>query len=374
MESMPEASAVTERWIALLGRKDEPADGVTDYCGYLAQNLAMLGIELKAVRVEWAKDGWLRAIRYVWHSSKQWCGMWIVPQYTAMSWSRRGFPVGALICAAILRWRGVRLAMLFHEPSGVDGPRMVDRLRCAFQNWTVRTLHRLADKSIFTVPLESLPWLSSNDGRSAFIPLGPNIPESLANRIASQDLNGTVKTVVIFCVSESPYAEREISDIAAATRLAASGGGKLRVVFVGRGTVEAKSLIEEAFASSPVEATIHGICDAAEVTRIFSESDAMLAVRGKLYLRRGSALAGLACGLPIFGYAGGASGTFIEEAGIALVPFGDHQALGIALRHALTTPAVWQKMHEKNLHIQQKYFSWGVIAASYVDFFARRSV
>ena len=110
------------------------------------------------------------------------------------------------------------------------------------------------------------------------------------------------------------------------------------------------------------------------MTRIFSESDAMLAVRGRLYLRRGSALAGLACGLPIIGYAGSAQGTVIEEAGIALVPYGDAEALGAALRSVLTNPDLWREMHQKNLRIQQRVFSWKVIAASYAEFFAGSSV
>ena len=97
-----------------------------------------------------------------------------------------------------------------------------------------------------------------------------------------------------------------------------------------------------AFQGTQIEVCNRGLCDPAEVTRIFSESDAMLAVRGRLYLRRGSALAGLACGLPIIGYAGAAQGTVIEEAGIALVPYGDAEALGAALRSVLTNPDLWQ--------------------------------
>jgi glycosyltransferase involved in cell wall biosynthesis len=60
----------------------------------------------------------------------------------------------------------------------------------------------------------------------------------------------------------------------------------------------------------------------------------------------------------------------MEEAGIALVPFGDQEALGAALRNVLTNPALWREMHEKNLRIQQRVFSWKVIAASYLEFFS----
>jgi glycosyltransferase involved in cell wall biosynthesis len=366
-------SGPTEKWVALLGRRDFPADGITDYCGYLGQNLAPHGIELRMARVEWVEKGWLRSARHLLRQSKQWRGLWVLPQYTALGWSRRGFPLGIVITVAMLRMRGARCAMVFHEPWGTEGPRLVDRIRCRFQNWTVRTLYRLSEKNIFTIPLSTIPWLPKDYAKCASIPLGPNIPENLTNRSALQNQNGNAKTVVVFCVSESPHGEREIGEIAAATRLVKSAGLEIRVIFVGRGTTEAKSAIDRAFADSSIEVCNRGLCEAEEVSRIFSESDAMVAVRGKLYLRRGSALAGLACGLPIVGYSGAATGTIIEEAGVTLVPFGDKQALGAALREILTTPAIWKEMHEKNLRIQEKYLSWKVIAGSYADFLAGRS-
>jgi glycosyltransferase involved in cell wall biosynthesis len=366
-------SGPAETWIALLGRKDFPADGITDYCGYLGQNLAPRGIELRMARVDWVEQGWLRALIHLWRQSRDWRGLWVLPQYTALGWSRRGFPLGIVISAAILRLRGVCCAMVFHEPWGTEGPRLIDRIRCGFQNWTVRTLYRLSEKNIFTVPLSTVPWLPKDYAKCAAIPLGPNIPENLTNRSSLQNQNGNAKTVVVFCVSESPYGEREISEIAAATRIVESAGLKVRVIFVGRGTTEAKNTIDQAFADSSIAVCNRGLCEAEEVSRIFSESDAMVAVRGKLYLRRGSALAGLACGLPIVGYSGAAIGTIIEEAGVTLVPFGDKQALGSALREILTTPAIWKEMHEKNLRVQEKYLSWKVIARSYTDFLAGRS-
>jgi glycosyltransferase involved in cell wall biosynthesis len=365
-------NASTEKWIALLGKRDVPADGIADYCAYLAQNLAKHEIELRLERVEWVKNGWLRALSELWRKSKDWRGRWVIQQYTAMSWSNRGFPMGALVCATILRVRGARCAMLFHEPCGVSGPRAVDRMRCAFQNWTVRALHSVTEKSVFTIPLDSVPWLTRNDTKSASIPLGPNIPENLTNRSVSQGRNGLAKTVVVFCLSDPPYCEREIDDIAAAMCIAVFAGTKLRVVFVGRGTSEARNAIDRAFEGTEIEVCNRGLCDASEVTRIFSESDAMIAVRGRLYLRRGSAIAGLACGLPIVGYAGAAEGTIIEEAGITLVPFGDQAALGSALRDILMNPQLWREMHEKNLHFQQKYLSWNIIAASFARFLGER--
>jgi glycosyltransferase involved in cell wall biosynthesis len=367
---MPKANAPAETWIALLGRRDVPADGIADYCAHLQQALEPHGIALQLARVEWPSLGWLAALRDLGRESQGWRGKWVILQYTAMAWSRRGFPVGALVSAAILRLRGARCAIVFHEPWGTAGPRLIDRIRFAFQNWTLRALHRVSRKSIFTVPLNSVPWLPHVSGHAAFIPLGPNIPENVTNRSTALNQNGRRKTVVVFCVSEPPHRQREINEISRAVHSVADAGTPLRVVFVGRGTSEARTEIDRVFREIPVEVYNRGLCEASEVTRIFSESDAMLAVRGRLYLRRGSALAGLACGLPIIGYAGAAQGTIMEEAGIALVPFGDAEALGAALRDVLTNPELWREMHEKNLRIQQRVFSWKVVAASYVEFLA----
>jgi glycosyltransferase involved in cell wall biosynthesis len=371
MASTQKENVPTEKWIALLGRKDVPADGIADYCGYLGQNLAKHDIELEVVRVEWVERGWLGALAELTRRSKGWPGIWVLPQYTAMGWSNRGFPIGALACAAILRLRGVRCGTVFHEPWGITGPGLIDRIRGAFQNVTVRTLHLLGEKSVFTIPLHTVPWLSKGDTKSAFIPLGSNIPESATNRSATRVKNNEPSTVAVFCLSESPYGEREVNDIASAMRVAASGGTKMRVVFVGRGTPEARKTIEQAFAGSGIEVCNHGLRDATEVARLLSEADVMIAVRGRLYLRRGSALAGVACGLPIVGYSGAATGTLIEEAGITLVPFGDHQALGMAVRDIVTNAELWQEMHEKNLSIQKRYLSWNVIAMDFVSHLSR---
>jgi glycosyltransferase involved in cell wall biosynthesis len=370
MVSTQKESGRTETWIALLGRKDVPADGIADYCSFLGQNLVAYGLELIPEHVEWSRDGWPQALGDLWHHSKHWRGLRVLLQYAALAWSRRGFPLGILACAAILRLRGARCAIIFHEPFGVSGPRLIDKARCAFQNWTVRILHRFAEKSIFTIPLGTVPWLSADDAESASIPIGSNIPEHLANRRASS--SGATKTVVVFCVSESRYGEQEINDVAAAARTVAERGIKIRVIFVGRGTVEAKGKILDAFGGSGIEVYVRGLCEAPEISRIFSESDAMLAVRGKLYLRRGSALAGLACGLPMVAYAGSAEDTIIEEAGIALVPFHNQAALASALLEILTDSELWQEMHEKNLRFQKKYLSWSVIAASFTGFLRPR--
>jgi glycosyltransferase involved in cell wall biosynthesis len=351
--------------VALLGRRDMPTDGVADYCAYLGQAMVKYGFEMSSSRISWDEAGWLQSLRKLFHDSRAWSGQWTLLQYTALAWSRRGFPAGILLSLLILRIRGARCGIVFHEPTAIGRATLIGRFRNGFQNMVIKTLYRFSHRSFFTVPLNMVAWLPSNDHRSTFVPLGPNIPENLAIRSKPQTLADVSKTVVVFCVSDSPYGEREINDVSRAMRVAASNGVKLRAVFVGRGTSEMKNLIDHCFSETQIEVRNRGLCDAAEISRIFGDADAMLAVRGKLYLRRGSALAGLACGLPIVGYGDAATESIIAEAGITLVPFGDCEALGLALRDVLSDEALWQAMHEKSIHVQQTYLSWNVIAAQF---------
>ena len=51
-----------QRWVALLGRKDEPTDALEDYCKLLAQSLGKRGCSLEMFRIPWAEQGWRREI------------------------------------------------------------------------------------------------------------------------------------------------------------------------------------------------------------------------------------------------------------------------------------------------------------------------
>jgi glycosyltransferase involved in cell wall biosynthesis len=159
-----------------------------------------------------------------------------------------------------------------------------------------------------------------------------------------------------------PNLQREVSDIYYAMNLAAANGEQLRLVLLGRGTPEAQEEIERVFQGSSVGVENFGLRSAEEVSRVLGESDAMLCVRGKLFPRRGSALAGIACGLPIIAYAGAAEGTPLAEAGVELVPYGDREALGMALARLLTDERYWQQLHERNRRVHGQHFSWDRIA------------
>jgi glycosyltransferase involved in cell wall biosynthesis len=359
--------------VALLGRPDTPTDGVADYCAFLAKALEARGIQMSLARVRWMEDGWFNGLLELWRECLGWRGQWVILQYTALSWSRHGFPFGAVAILAILRRRGVRCAVVFHEPyrQSESSAQLIDRIRGACQDWTARALYRRSEKAIFADPLETIAWLPKTETRAIYIPIGANIPTPLP-RSSCQE-NGR-KTVAIFCLSAMPNRQREVHDISKAMRSVALSGTRLRVVFLGRGTAEATEEIESAFRRSSVEVLNLGLRSAEEISRILCNADVMLCVRGKIFPRRGSALAGVACGLPIIAYAGGAEGTPLAEAGIVLVPYRDCEALGGALARVLEDQRYWQELYERNERVQREYFSWDRIASAFANALAEHRI
>ena len=368
MGSMPRANVPAKRWIALLGRGEASADGIQDYCRYLACSLDRQGVKLTPVRVDWAEKGWWAALRDLWRESKAWPGQWILLQFTALGWSRRGFPLGALAVLAVLRTRRARCAVVFHEPYSPRAASWFDQARGRFQEWIIRKIYKKVEKSIFPEPLSRIPWLTEGGQNARFIPIGANIPQ--LDPVASARLaeNGKPRTIVVYCLTGMPYLRDELKDISDASRTALADGARFRLLFFGRGTAEAKQEIARFFRDIPIEISNLGLVDADRIGDILTTADAMLCVRGKVYLRRGSAIAGIACGLPIIGYAGESAGTPLDDAGVVLTPYRDGRAAGLALSRILQDHDLHRELQEKSQRVQEKYFSWDVIASAFVDF------
>jgi glycosyltransferase involved in cell wall biosynthesis len=353
--------------IALLGKRDAPTDGLEDYCTFLGEGLLRRGVKLEKVRVDWHQRGWMRSFLQLWRESGEWRGKWVVLQFTSLAWSRRGFPFAAWVAVMIVRGRGARTGVVYHEPKGGSGPRWIDRLRSFCQEWVIRQIYNLAEKPIFADPLETVLWLPRGQSKAVFIPIGANIPEPTRPQ-TFRAKNGQPKTVAVYCLSDPPHRGFEIEDISRAIQNAAENNGEvLRLVFMGRGTPEAKDDIERAFTDIRVELLNLGIQPAEEVSRILARADVMLCVRGRLFPRRGSALAGIACGVPVVAYAGASEGSPLEDAGVELVGYRDIPALSKALSRILNDRDRWQALHVKSLRANEKYFSWDTIAASFID-------
>jgi glycosyltransferase involved in cell wall biosynthesis len=348
----------------LLGQLDKPTDGVEDYCIFLGRAIASLGIELKRVRVQWTEKGWIGGLRELSRDCTAWRGQWVLLQYTALSWSRRGFPFAALIVLAILRRGGARVAVVFHEPCRQGGSRWKDRVRGACQDWIIQKIHRGAARSIFTVPLETIAWLPKEDEKAAFVPIGANIPEPVDCR-RTPPLPCEHKTVIVFGVTGAPDTAREVADIAGIMQKASESLEKLRLVVLGRGSLEAREQLTNALGACKVELIVRGVLPAKEIACEFERADVLLFVRGAITPQRGSAIAGIACGLPIVGYRHEQISAPLQDAGVEWSLWQDRDGLVRGLVRVLSDPQRWMELRHRNLDIQKSCFSWSRIAERY---------
>ncbi|MHB8677954.1 MAG: glycosyltransferase [Candidatus Acidiferrales bacterium] len=286
-------------------------------------------------------------------------------QYTALSWSRRGFPFGILAVARILKNHGVKVAIVFHESAGCRSKGIVGWLRFACQEWVVRRLYKLADRAIFTVPIEQLNWLHDSESTAHFIAIGANIPEPAIVRRRIGFLEEKRRTVGIFCITEGAQGVREVAEISAAVRQANQKVRGLRLVVLGRGAMEASSALRQAFVGSDIELSIFDVLPAEEITRFLLKMDVLLYVRGEVTSQRGSAIAAIACGVPLVAYGDSERAFPVSRGGILLSPPGDVRSLSTALERVLTDEQLWADLHARSLAAQQEYFSWDAIAARY---------
>jgi glycosyltransferase involved in cell wall biosynthesis len=350
--------------IALLGRRDTPTDGVEDYCRCLGKALGQRGHAADLVRVPWRELGWSRALVWLWRESTRWRHRWVLLQYTAMSWSYRGFPFRLLMVLGVLRLRSCRIAVVFHDASGFPGGRWIDYLRRTYQHWIMRRAYHWAERAIVNIPVDRTAWLPADPAKVVCIPVGSNVPAA-AREKDGQD--GKVKTVVVFGVTAGECGRREAVQIARAVHRAAEALPRLRLVVLGRGSKEAAGALQKAIDGANVELSVLGLLPADEVSGVVADADVLLFVRGHLSSQRTSGIAGIACGLPIVGYSGPHTGLPLTEAGVMLVPQANEEALAEALTQVLSNGAVWRCLHERSVEAHRRYFSWDAIAKRLVE-------
>jgi|SRR5882724_11355972 len=354
--------------IALLGRADSPTDALEDYCHWLKDALDHRAHPMEILSVPWATDGWIGGLKWVSRESKSWHGKWILLQYTALGWSHRGFPVGALLVIWIAHRHGARCTVVFHDALPYEGPRTIDRLRRAVQVWVMRKLYRLAEHSIMTVPVEKISWLSTAKAKAEFIPIAANLSGTLVKTCGKNpERDGkSPKTVAVFGVTGNPQLLPECELIAQVVRQAASKLKHLRLLVLGRNAQQSEAPLRASLVGSNVELEVHGVLPADEIERRLSEADVLLFVRGGISSRRGSALAGIACGLPVVAFEGPETAPPITEAGIIVAPENDRIALADALLRVLSDESMRINLCKRSLDARDKYFSWDVIARTFL--------
>jgi glycosyltransferase involved in cell wall biosynthesis len=356
------------RMVALLGRRDEPTDAVQEYCRYLGLALhARGGDEIEIARVPWTEMGWAAALRELRQQAGAWKGEWVLAQYTALGWSGRGFPWRFVRVLEILRDAGARVAVIFHDVEPYGGRRVVDRLRRASQLRTMRGALSLADIGVFTVALRTISWLSAPPANARFIPVGANL---LPQPSASEEFSANREDglcAAVFGITGGPTGKRECGEIVAAMCFAAGKLGRVRLHAFGRGVIECEGELRDGLRGTAVDVSVDGVLPAERVAGALSAADVMLFVREPISSRRGSAIAGISCGLPVICYGGKQTAEPVTEAGVVLVSRGNTSELGDALVRVLGDDEYRTGLENRSRAAYREHFSWGAIAARYLE-------
>ena len=353
--------------IALLGRRDEPTDGVEEYCRYLGAALRAHGFALAVARLPWKERGWSAALRELGRNAAAWRGRWVCVQYTALAWSARGFPLRFLSVLDVLRRAGTRVAVVYHDAGPYSGSRSLDKLRRAVQLHVMRGSLRRADLGIFTVPLSAISWLGPPPRHALFIPVGANLAVDTANETKTYKSPQHVLRIAVFGITGGVAGRKESARIADAIRFVSATIGKLELRAFGRHADVCESVLRESLRDAPVDVQVKGVLPPEEVVKELGSADAMLFVRGAISTRRGSAIAGIACGLPVVAERGTETAGPIEEAGVVLVSADQAKEFGEALLRVLTNAEYRAQLAERNRLAHGKYFSWPAIAARYAE-------
>jgi glycosyltransferase involved in cell wall biosynthesis len=361
------------RVIALLGRRDEPTDAVEEYCRYLGGALHGRGFAMELARVPWAERGWNAALRELRERAREWRSSWVLVQYTALAWSARGFPSNFLRVVSVLRKCGARVAIVYHDVEPYGGHRLIDWLRRLSQLRVMRRGLQRASVGVFTVPLKVVSWIGNSHASATFIPVGANLPlGTLPAAEAGKKEEGAPLRVVVFGITEGATGRTECAQIVEAVGFAAARGGSILLNAFGRGARECEGELRKALEDVTVELRVEGVLPAEEVVKALSSSDVMLFVRAPISSRRGSAIAGIACGLPVIAYSGAETAPPITEAGVVLVSRGNNAELGEALLRILTDAVFRESLAERSRHAQRKYFDWDAIAERYIKALSER--
>lgn len=350
--------------ILLLGARDTPVDGVEDYCRNLSAALAVAGANASAYRVEWFERGWIPALSKLRRDSRTWRGEWVVLQYNALAWSRRGFPFGAIAVLAVLRACRVKIAIVFHDAGPFPVRKTFDKLRRAAQLFAMRSLCRRADRVITTIDPAYMNWIRADRQKYICIPVGPNVPvtETDASIASSHER----KTVVVFSLTPGKWVEPEAEAIADVACKAAQLTAPLRLVVLGRNSDAAEPTLQRLLPPGRVELSVLGLLDAQHAAEAIAGADVLLFLREGISSRRGSAIAGIAQGLPIVAYEGPETGFPITEAGLALSPEWDREALAAQLARVLSDDALRESLRRKSVAARETYFSWDAIARRFL--------
>ena len=347
--------------IALLGRKDEPTDAVEEYCRYLGRALHTHDIQLEIRRVPWEIHGWADSLTALRLQAADWSDRWVLVQYTALAWSSRGFPSKIPSCPEYSEIRRCPCRHRFPRRRPFPGTRLIDSLRRFVQIRTMRSALSLADLAIHSSSGKTL-LATRCTVSGTFIPVGANLPIPPAPLSHSQDM---VPTIGVFSITGGESGARETQIIVDAVRHAAQKLGKVRLSIFGRHAELRETALRDGLCGLPVDLFVEGVVDPAQAVQKLSACDLLLFIRGPISSRRSSAIAGIACGLPVIAYAGSETAAPITDAGVVLVSPDQPDDLNAALVRVLSDFTYRTDLAARSRAAYQTHFAWPAIAVRF---------
>ena len=266
-----------------------------------------------------------------------------------------------------LRAAGVRVGVVYHDVSPFEGTRVIDRLRRRTQLRTMREALCLSEAAIFTVPVEKLSWIRTQRAKPVFIPVGANLSASDAAFSRLHFSSDNKLSIAVYGITGGRAGSKEIDDLAGALRYVVPRVKNLRLLVFGRNSQVAEADLRKALDNLDVEFHVLGVLKEEDVVRALTSSDLLLFLRGPISSRRGSAIAGIACGLPVIAQQGPETAPPITEAGLALYSPQRKDDLGEVLLRVLEDEHYRAELAQKSWAAQNKYFSWRAIAARYAE-------
>lgn len=317
-------------------------------------------IQLDIRRVPWELHGWPDSLDALRLMATKWRGTWVLVQYTALAWSTRGFPHKILRVFEILRNAGAQIGVVFHDVEPFPTKKLSATIRRFVQLRTMRQLLSRADLAVFTVPIEKITWLPGTPPNAVFIPVGPNLPVTANSSVSHQP-----PTIAVFSITGGESGESETRAIVNAVRFAAQKLGPLRLSVFGRHSELREAPLREGLRDVPVQVSVEGVLPGEQVAQRLCDSDVLLFVRGGISSRRGSAIAGIACGLPVIASADSETAAPITDAGVAFISLDRPDEINAALVRVLSDSAYRQDLAARSRAAYRAHFSWTAIASQF---------
>jgi glycosyltransferase involved in cell wall biosynthesis len=364
---------MTQKCVALFGRGDQPTDALREYCAFLGEALQEHGYAMEMAAVAWPGRGWRAALAELRRDARGWAGVPVFVQYTALAWSARGFPARVLRVIRILRAAGARVGVVFHDVEPFAGTRLIDRFRRNAQVRVMRAMLQQVDIAIFTVALDHVSWRPKVHNGVAFIPDGANFSDS-AGVSGRADASGGMKsgtTIAVYGVTGGESGRGEIAKIVGAVRDTAKVISGLQLAVLGRNSDLTEKDFREGLRDTGVSLSVLGVLPPAQVAEELKRADVLLFVRGEISTRRGSAIAGISCGLPVICFSGAETAAPITEAGLALYSPVKQGDLARVLLEVLGDSRLRERLAERSCVAFERYFSWKAIAARYAEVLGR---